>query len=399
MGPLIPFVFSSEFSLLLALAIGIAFGIVLEQAGFSSTKKLVGLFYGYDFTVLRVFFTAGITAMIGVLILSDYGLLDISVIYINPTFLRSAIVGGVIMGLGFVLGGFCPGTSVCAAAIGKLDAMVFIVGALLGILVFTEFYPLIEQFYLADKLGNITMFEQLGMPRLVFAILLTLIALGAFYVTWLIENKVNDRDNSIPLVLKKKYIIAMGVPIIILLLLAVLPNKQEYIQNKIAQEKEQKKCVFKEISADKLASEITSNYYELNIIDVRTPEEFKENHLPLAINIPFNDIENREWETYFTQTQKLNVFYADNDTLTKMSCLKAKYIGKSDNYILKETAAEFNAQFFNLTSPAEGAQKYEQELYHFRHQAGVKMRDIMDRLENLNAPVKKSIKKVSGGCS
>jgi hypothetical protein len=112
MGPLVPYIISEEFSLVIAFFIGIAFGFILEQAGFSSTKKLVGLFYGYDFTVLRVFFTAGITAMAGVLLMGHYGLLDLDVIYVNPTFLKSALLGGLIMGAGFIIGGFCPGTSV-----------------------------------------------------------------------------------------------------------------------------------------------------------------------------------------------------------------------------------------------------------------------------------------------
>ena len=80
MGPLVPYIISEEFGLVIALAIGVAFGFVLEQGGFSSTKKLVGLFYGYDFTVLRVFFTAGITAMAGVLLLGHYGILDTNVV-------------------------------------------------------------------------------------------------------------------------------------------------------------------------------------------------------------------------------------------------------------------------------------------------------------------------------
>ena len=126
MGPLVPFIIGNEFNLIIALIAGIGFGFVLEQAGFSSTKKLVGLFYGYDFTVLKVFFTGGVTAMIGVLWFGHMGILDLSLIYINPTFLVSALVGGAIMGLGFIIGGFCPGTSVCAAAIGKLDGLAFV---------------------------------------------------------------------------------------------------------------------------------------------------------------------------------------------------------------------------------------------------------------------------------
>ena len=94
MGPLVPDIITNELNLLVALLVGIAFGFILEQAGFSSSRKLTGLFYGTDFTVLRVFFTAGVTAMTGVLLLAKLGLLDTSIIYVNPTFVHSAIVGG-----------------------------------------------------------------------------------------------------------------------------------------------------------------------------------------------------------------------------------------------------------------------------------------------------------------
>lgn len=108
MGPLVPDFIGNELNFVVAILIGIAFGFILEQAGFSTSKKLVGLFYGYDFTVLRVFFTAGVTAMIGVVALGHFGLLDLSLIYVNPLFVWSAIVGGLIMGLGFVIGGSVP---------------------------------------------------------------------------------------------------------------------------------------------------------------------------------------------------------------------------------------------------------------------------------------------------
>ena len=103
MGPLVPSIISSEFDLIIAIILGFGFGFILEQSGFSSSKKLVGLFYGYNFVVLKVFFTAGITAMIGVLAFGHFGLLDISLIYVNPTFLKSAIVGGMVMGVGFII--------------------------------------------------------------------------------------------------------------------------------------------------------------------------------------------------------------------------------------------------------------------------------------------------------
>ena len=67
MGPVVPiFEISQELNFLIAFVIGLGFGFALEQAGFSSSRKLAGMFYGYDTTVLKVFFTAAITAMIAV---------------------------------------------------------------------------------------------------------------------------------------------------------------------------------------------------------------------------------------------------------------------------------------------------------------------------------------------
>ena len=141
-GPLIPQgTIGSEWSNVSGLILGMGFGYVLESSGFSSSRKLAGVFYGYDFVVLKVFFTAAITAMVGLLYFSYLGWVDFSMIYINPTFVTSAIVGGVIMGLGFIMGGFCPGTSFCGAAIGKIDAMIFSLGMFVGIFLFSEAFP------------------------------------------------------------------------------------------------------------------------------------------------------------------------------------------------------------------------------------------------------------------
>src|SRR5512147_1095076 len=127
MGPLaINGVITENTNLFLAFIIGIGFGFVLEQCGFSSSRKLAGVFYGYDMVVLKVFFTGAITAMLGLLFFSLFGWVDLDLVYVNPTYLPSAIIGGIVMGAGFIMGGYCPGTSFCGASIGKIDAMVFI---------------------------------------------------------------------------------------------------------------------------------------------------------------------------------------------------------------------------------------------------------------------------------
>lgn len=190
MGPLVVNeIISENTNLFLAFIIGIGFGWVLEGSGFSSSRKLAGVFYGYDTVVLKVFFTAAITAMLGLLFMSLFGWIDLEWVYVNPTFLTSAIVGGVIMGTGFILGGFCPGTSFCAAAIGKIDGMVFIGGLFLGVFIFGIGYDLWEGIYMANYLGEPKVSEALGMKDGLFGLILILVALGMFFVAEWAEKK------------------------------------------------------------------------------------------------------------------------------------------------------------------------------------------------------------------
>jgi len=190
MGPLISYnIISQNTNFLLAFLIGVGFGFVLESSGFSSSRKLAGVFYGYDTVVLKVFFTAAITAMLGLLFLSLFNWIDLDLVYINPTYLYSTIAGGIIMGAGFIMGGFCPGTSFCAASIGKIDALFFIGGLFIGILIFAEGYPLWEGFYKAKYLGIPTLSHALGLKDGVVVLGIIIVALGMFWVGEWAEKK------------------------------------------------------------------------------------------------------------------------------------------------------------------------------------------------------------------
>jgi len=193
MGPLIPLdIIPDQWNNVIAILIGMAFGIVMEGSGFSSTRKIVGLFYGYDFTVIRVFLTATITAAIGILYFDYFGWIDMSLVYIHPTYITAAIVGGLFMGLGFITGGYCPGTSLCGVAIGKIDGIVYTIGLFVGIFLFSEAYSMIEGIYGMGSLGNIKINDTLGMTSGLFVLLFTIIAVVVFYVTTLIRRRVKE---------------------------------------------------------------------------------------------------------------------------------------------------------------------------------------------------------------
>ena len=191
MGPLIPNgIIPIEWDSIIAIFIGIVFGFVLEASGFSSSRKLAGVFYGYDFAVLKVFFTAAAVSVIGIYYMSYLGYINIDQLYVHPTYLWGAIIGGVIMGVGFVSGGFCPGTSLCAVAIGKLDAWIYVAGIMIGVFLFSELYPLFQPIYEGYFFGNITLMDSFGWNPYWIIFIFAIIAIVAFAVSDFVRKKV-----------------------------------------------------------------------------------------------------------------------------------------------------------------------------------------------------------------
>lgn len=172
--------FNTDVSLIIAFVIGIAFGIALEKGGFGKATILASQFYFTNMRVLKVMFTAIVTAMIGLYFLSVIGFVDLSLVYLTQTNLLPMAVGGLIAGLGFIIGGYCPGTSMVAVATGKLDAMVFVAGMIFGILVFGEMFPGIEEFFNSGYLGSVTLPSYFNLSYGLVVFLVVLMAVGAF---------------------------------------------------------------------------------------------------------------------------------------------------------------------------------------------------------------------------
>jgi len=188
--------FGFETSLVVAFIIGILFGFTLERAGFSNSRKLALQFYFRDMTVLKVMFTAIVVAMVGLLYLNLADILDISLVYLNPTVLGPQIAGGIIMGIGFVIGGFCPGTSLVASAIGKIDGMFYVAGALLGMFIYGEVFPLFQNFTETGKMGQMTLSDWLHLSPGVVAFLIILMALGMFVGAEALEKKFGAKEET-----------------------------------------------------------------------------------------------------------------------------------------------------------------------------------------------------------
>jgi rhodanese-related sulfurtransferase len=396
MGPLVPDVISNDLNFMVALVIGILFGVILEQAGFSTSKKLVGLFYGYDFTVLRVFFTAGIVAMVGVIAMEHFGLLDINLTYINPTFLWSAIIGGLIMGLGFVVGGFCPGTSICAAAIGKIDAMIFIAGSFIGVLIFAEGYPLWEGLYKADNWGNVRIFDSLGMQQTVFAFILTAFSLLAFWVVSIIENKVNGVKK--PVIRFTPYYVTIGAIGFILSLSAfILTERKDSLQQLVSNKEYVNNYDVKTMSVDEFAYRLIKDDNKLQIIDFRPIKEYEKQSLPGSTSFTFDNLFEKEPSRILKIRHKINVFVAGDEYQERQFAIVANRLGFSNVTILKGGLNSFNKEILEFDKNSIATTKQESDTFRFRTKASSIIPVLIK--ENITAgPVKKTQKRVVGGC-
>jgi uncharacterized protein len=177
--------FGDNVSLIVAFLIGIGFGFFLERAGFGNARVLAAQFYFTDLRVFKVMFSAIVTAMIGLFYLSWIGFLDLTLVYTTPTFIIPQIAGGLLLGVGFVIGGYCPGTSAVSAATGRYDGMVYLLGIFCGTFVFGEMFPLIEGFYTSSAMGYITLPELVNLPYGLVVFVVALIAVGGFAgATW-----------------------------------------------------------------------------------------------------------------------------------------------------------------------------------------------------------------------
>lgn len=195
MGPLNgQFGWSSGTEAVVAALIGLAFGFFLEQGGFGNSRKLALVFYLRDMTVVKVMFTAIITAMTGMILLGQLGLLDLEQVWLVPTYLWPGVVGASIMGAGFAIGGYCPGTAVVGMATRKTDAYWNVGGAMLGMLLFTIAYPAVEGFYKSSHLGDrVTLPETLGLSYGTVGLLVIVMALGMFAGSEWLEKRFGEK--------------------------------------------------------------------------------------------------------------------------------------------------------------------------------------------------------------
>ena len=292
--------------------IGFAFGYTLEMSGFGDSRKLAAQFYFTELTVLKVMFTAIVTAMVLLFGAVGLGILNFSQVWVNPTYLWPGLVGGLIMGVGFIVGGFCPTTSLASASTGKIDGMFFMLGGFVGAFLFGETEQYFTQWYNnAGYYGRVTLDQVFNLPMGVVVLLIVLMALFMFWGSEQLERIVGKKDMS-----KEPKLRIVGAGALVAFALAVVFIGQPSLEQKYAkltftrtetipQLEGQEAIVNTTIyTADEMISErlvfvspaeaFKSKYNQsINLIylDVRSESDYNLYHIEGAVNVPAEQIE------------------------------------------------------------------------------------------------------------
>jgi rhodanese-related sulfurtransferase/uncharacterized membrane protein (DUF485 family) len=259
--------------------IGFGFGFVLESSGFGNSKKLAAQFYFKELTVLKVMFGAIVTAMVLLFTMIGLGLLDYNGIWVNPTYLSSGILGGLIMGVGFIIGGFCPGTSLVAMATRKIDGLFFVMGGLFGIFLFGETERYFDYWWNnSGYLGRLTIQGWLNVPTGAVVMGIVLMALFMFWGSEHLERIFGGRD----LRKEPKFRISGAAFLLILaatvLLLGDAGSEEKYARIRVEKDTALQNREVQIEPAELLAAQ-ANNTLRTVILDVRPEQEYNLFHI------------------------------------------------------------------------------------------------------------------------
>ncbi len=317
--------------------IGVGFGASLEMAGFGYSTKLTAQFYLRDMTVFKVMFTAVLVAMVLVHGAVALGLLDYDRIWIPPTYLIPGTLGGLLVGIGFIIGGFCPGTSVSSLATLKKDAIFFLVGILGGIVIFGETYSNFAHFFNSSYMGRYTLSDLFGLPVGVTVFIVTVMGILALWGAEKLEAIMRRKDGletngagkwvSIGaggLAIAGLAIMLIGQPSIADRWQRVAPEKQAVLDNREVQ-----------IHPAEMRDVYFNSLVNLVMLDVRDEADYNLFHVNGAQHVPLDELEAKAAELKTAPPGTVTVLISNDETAATegWKILQAK--GVANAYILE----------------------------------------------------------------
>jgi rhodanese-related sulfurtransferase len=356
--------------------IGFAFGYTLEMSGFGDSRKLAAQFYFTEMTVLKVMFTAIVTAMVLLFGAVGLGVLNFNQVWVNPTYLSSGILGGLIMGVGFIIGGFCPTTSLASASTGKIDGMLFMLGGFFGAYLFGESEVLFTNWWNnAGYFGRVTLDQVFNLPLGVVVLLVVLMALFMFWGAEQLERIFGKKDLSKEPKLRFAGAGALFAAAVLVVFIGS-PSLEDKYNNLTFTRTE----TIEQLNADPIVNTITYTAdqmlqnrlvfitpaeafkarYDQGMnpvyLDVRSESDFNLYHIEGAVNVPFERLE-EVIPVLLSESPANTVFTVmSNDETTAIAAWKILSASAVPNVYILEGGVNNWIAFFGQDDPTLAAQ-------------------------------------------
>ena len=253
-----------------------------------------------------------------------------------------------------------------------------------------------EELYKAESWGYVRIFETLGMSQALFAFLLTFVAVGAFWFTTLIENKVNGKPNP-EFRPARLYIGLTGLAFFIGLSAFIMPDIREAYLNDVRDVNYVKEYNVKGMTSDELAFRLMDSDNSLQIMDVRPVEEFKKFSLPQSQSLTLKNLFLKDAKAILAVKYRKYVFIGDDDLSSKQAAIIADRLGYENIYYLKGGLDEFKNEIINYKESSDISSRHEADVNRFRIKASKVIPVLIEKNKNKVVPIKKT-KRVLGGC-
>jgi rhodanese-related sulfurtransferase len=271
--------------------------------------------------------------------------------------------------------------------------MVYVVGIMLGILIFTEGYPAFVGIYKGANYGIPQVSDTLNIPLGIFAFLSIVVAFGLYWLVAKIERKKNN-GKTLDYTSQKGLAIITVVALVVGIFAATLEPEKEVLLDKVNQASFVENYQgIETITPDELALRYMLKDETLQAIDTRDTKVFGKLTLPNAVNLTLEDFFSNSSAKVFNRGGKVNILFGATEEDSRKVAVLAKELGYDNVIVLQGGFDNFKSQILDFKTP-----KAEEltDVQKFRTEAAVVMPKL---IESAKPKVVKKVKvRALGGC-
>ncbi|NHZ84656.1 MAG: hypothetical protein GWP19_02110 [Planctomycetia bacterium] len=276
--------------------------------------------------------------------------------------------------------------------------MLFVVGTFLGVIIWAELYPLAKPLLMASNLGIPRAFETLGISQNIFAFIMVVFALIAFWIGSIVENKVNGIKK--PIFRFTPYYISIAVIGILLAASAfIFPERKATLTKLVEDEEFVQSYDLETATPDEFALCLlkTQECDKLEIFDFRSEEEYRKMSLPKSILFTFDNMFEKEPNILLNLKHKEKIFIANDELTERKMAIVATELGYKGIHVLLGGLDGFKQNILEF-KPISNPKTIEEEYINRFRTKAQKIIPVLIENNKPKGPVKKKLKRVIGGC-